>query len=589
MTKLTRTLACTIGLLFATQSPAADRAAVDAYPAFFDGPHRTLPHTHAQLDFRDNPPVTEKVEVKLLGEPGPATKAQLRVSFAKQEPLPKRIDIKLGTQTVTLTDTGQAGDEKAGDQIFTGPMLFDVPAFIKELEQRAALARKFPSVPAFHGRALIGKREVELFDPAQIKQGAVIRIPMPVGFPAIIDRDRELMVTATSVVEDPSRTFDPCSGTGSAMAPWTFGRLMQQMANQPLTGLDPAEFTRRWLRRWEVAQTVNDFNVLARPSITNTIISPWPKLPDGRLDISQAPFRLLAIVNRIDLRQNLTYGGGSAGELRFVFGAVDLNACKTNPNAGVLPFTVIFEYGVKKSSCFDLHAYAQQWHALGGLVLGSAPYNAALQTITDSVTLANADPAKPNGSALNQLRTNEIALQSPWELREFRLDPLLSGNLSQVTVKQTPDLSLNNTAVVRDYINVNQAAILNGTYQVPLEFPLGTPFLGGSSPTPFGIFWNGTPVITTLEARHLFSLGTCSGCHAGETSTVFTHVTPRPPNTPASLSNFLTGLGQPTPNPVPPPANHTFGDLERRAQDLSALVGSSCIHFIGFRPLLMTH
>lgn len=41
-----------------------------------------------------------------------------------------------------------------------------------------------------------------------------------------------------------------------------------------------------------------------------------------QLDLAQSPFRLLAIVNRVDLRENSIYGGGDAGEGRLVFGAI---------------------------------------------------------------------------------------------------------------------------------------------------------------------------------------------------------------------------------------------------------------------------
>jgi len=43
------------------------------------------------------------------------------------------------------------------------------------------------------------------------------------------------------------------------------------------------------------------------------------------------------------------------------------------------------------------------------------------------VVVRNAAPTKGNGSAINQIRTNEIALRSPWELREFTLDDQTFG------------------------------------------------------------------------------------------------------------------------------------------------------------------
>jgi hypothetical protein len=195
---------------------------------------------------------------------------------------------------------------------------------------------------------------------------------------------------------------------------------------------------------------------------------------------------------------------------------------------------------------------------------------------------ANSDPTKPNGSALNQLRTNEIALTGPWELREFQVAPKgdpLAGLLKEVTVKQTPDLSLNHTSTLVGYVSASTGTILSGTYVVPLEFPPGTHFLGGSALTPGGMFWNNgtSPTITNRQARHLFSLGTCNACHAGETQTAFTHVKPAPFGATAGLSGFLTGISVVDPADGSPTRN--FNDLQRRAADLDALVHSRCLIF----------
>src|SRR6185312_6997309 len=113
----------------------------------------------------------------------------------------------------------------------------------------------------------------------------------------------------------------------------------------------------------------------------------------------------------------------------------------------------------------------------------------------------NANPGQPNGSALAQLRTNEIELSFEWELREFHLSPT-SGFLQPAGVALTPDLSLNGSQQVADFINQNEATILTQHHDVPATFE-GQPFLGGSSINPI-TFWfaNG---ITNNDARQLFS------------------------------------------------------------------------------------
>jgi hypothetical protein len=88
--------------------------------------------------------------------------------------------------------------------------------------------------------------------------------------------------------------------------------------------------------------------------------------------------------------------------------------------------------------------------------------------------------------------------------------------------------------VLTDFINLNQSAIIAGTYVVPTTFsdPLqgfNGAFLGGSAfnagdPASPG-FWNGChPVggsclpINSNQARSDFSVGTCNGCHGRETA-----------------------------------------------------------------------
>ncbi len=277
-------------------------------------------------------------------------------------------------------------------------------------------------------------------------------------------------------------------------------------------------------------------------------------------------------------------GGGNAGEARFVFAAV-------NPSASCSPmqFTVIFEYGINKSSCGQLHAWAQAWHNLATQPLGSPAYNVLLQSITDQFSSAGANPSKPNGSALNQLRTNEIAFGGPWELREFHV--VAPGQLQQVVVKQTADSSVNNTPVVRDYINANEASLVAGTNIVPLKFPGTTHFLGGSSIDQLD-FWNGPATINNNDARQQFSLTACNACHGGETRTTFKQIAPRSPGTPAQLAAFLTG--ETIPDPAVPATQRTYNDLLRRQADLDSLVNSGCLSLgflkgLTFKPLVMTH
>lgn len=371
--------------------------------------------------------------------------------------------------------------------------------------------------------------------------GAAATCPIAVG--------RELMITAVSVVEDPVRTKWTGSLVNKNDGAWQFGRLMTAMAGTK----NPSDFVLAWLNQWSANRTVNGELVPARTAISS-IINAWPKV-GGKLDLTKAPFRLLAIVNRLDLRK---LSAGKAGEGRFVFGVLDAAG---NP----LQFTVILEYNLPGSTQADVDSWAARWHALGTLAIGTAGYNAALQKITDAFAGPNLAPTRPNGSSISQVRSNEIALSAPWQLREFGLNA--SGSLVERTVALTPQGGLNGSTKIRDFVNTNQAAILAGTFDVPLSFQ-GGPFRGGAILNNID-FWS-APGIVSNNARQKFSLNTCNGCHGAETQTGFLQISPRFLGSAAALSGFLRG--ETISDPVNPAVTRKFNDLARRANDLRTLV-----------------
>nr|WP_246357189.1 Ig-like domain-containing protein [Pyxidicoccus fallax] len=359
-----------------------------------------------------------------------------------------------------------------------------------------------------------------------------------------VDPQEELLITALSVVEDPVRT----TGSGA----WTFGALMRAMNG----GRDPSELVRNWLRTWEQDQFIGATFVPARPNIRGLVLSAWEQRSGGSgapLNFNVAPFRLLAIVNRMDLRHENEH----AGEGRFVFGVTD-------PSGNATPFTVILEYQLPGGSPEEFQRWARDWHELGRLGPSHPDYNAKLQAVTDRFTKSFVAPGRFMGGAIHQVRTNENALEFEWELREFHFN---AEGLAPAHVALTPAFFHNGSPLLRDYILQNRPAVVAETHWVP-EFFQDQPFLWGSALTPFNFFWDAPGVDS--EARHKFSLNTCSGCHAGETRTFFLHVGPRDPGQPAFLSPFLLSTA-PTPDPVTG-APRVFNDLGRRQEDLKALV-----------------
>lgn len=568
-----------------------------------------------------NPPRPDRICYEALERPTGRHNAILYVRFENDgRKLGSTINLTPEGKSIVLRDDGRGFDETAGDGSYAGLADLDLEGLDQWRDLVNEAVEDGVEVLRFSGRSITGNEPVnEVEPPGAVDPGGLNRQarrpapgsdltiapaddvcragnltslpPVLLPPPALLDPEKTLLVRDLGVVEDPTRTYDPCSGIGTPGGKWTFRYVMEQMANQQETGISAAEFTRRWLKQWEFDLSINFHLLPARTNISQRVIDPWELNSGGPgqpLDLDEAPFKLVAIVNRVDLRENLSYGSGSAGEARLVFGVLD----RSNGGCFMMPFAVIFEYGIQKDNCLDLQQWAAQWYDLNNLVLGSPAYNAALEDITEQFVTAGADPAMlPNKSALNQIRTNEIALANPWELREFRIQGpghYDSGHLRSVAVAMTPDLSFNQTSTLADFLNQNQAAILSGTYDVPLSLPSGSPFLGAGAPTPFGMIWDGAPACSSVndpEARHLFSLTTCNGCHAGETGTIFLHIDPQ--QSPAGLSGFLTGITVADPCTG---ISRDFDDLERRRIDLENLVNSPTFPpCLSFMPLRQPH
>jgi hypothetical protein len=543
-------------------------------------------------------PANHTVFVKRLKASTPEGNALLILQFENNKTGPQ-LKININKRLMVFRDDGTSGDEVAGDGKLSAVVNLDFAALtasqsrIKSLNAQAEVGLK---IPVFNGRVLVGEREMTLpLSATELQPGQEVRLEPDATF-AFIDPERSLIIRDPSVVEDPTRTFNPCTGVGTPMGKWTFGYLMQEMANQPMTGINPSTFTRLWLKHWENNLVINGWGVPARQAVKNIVITPWEQASGGvgfPLDLRLAPFKLLAIVNRIDLRGSSGYTTNNAGEARFVFGVID----RRRGACAISEMTVILEYGIDQPDCDGVINWARQWVNLSTLPLGSPVYNAALEAITEQFAKAGAAPHKVNGSALNQLRTDEfLPIQTgPWEMREFRLtmtkeDPFPpTGQLIETTVKQTPDAVMNNTNTLADYINLNCGPILTDSHIVPLTFtrslldpPLPNPpdgFLGGNSFVSPPNFWNAPGLACDPnppgDTRFKFSMATCSGCHKDETQTSFYHIRPTPFGTPALLSAFLSGpiaVNDPSGNGV----IRNFDEIKRRQIILDQIANGDC-------------
>lgn len=538
-----------------------------------------------------NPPEVESMSLTPLGN----GMGRFEVTYAdppKGFCLPKNLTLNFGERDVVQLTS------KEGTRTFTADVRIDSDdwqGYDEELGKIAASAGDEPQ-PVFDGRVKLPELELvtEPIDLVSTSSNVKKMLPLaPIVPPFAVDPERTLMVTDVSVVEDPDRTFDPCDPVGTPMGPWTFGYLMKEMANEPLTGVVPSDLVLDFLSQWTTVQTVNGQNIPPRVAMQD-VIDRWlvdsaaAGAPPGQLDLAIAPFRLMAIVNRVDLRENSSYSSGNCGEGRFVFGVLDTSTCSP------MRFTVIFEYGVNMTTCRSCKRYAKGWLKLQNHPIGSAAYLSRLEALTSVFADANTNPGKPNGNSINQIRTNENALNFQWEFREFNLMP--TGFLEHVTNKQNPREDLNATSLFDSWVNANAADICAGNYTVPDTF-MGTPFLAAHVPYDLGVFFDGSAGAASIPnrcARFQVGFGSCSGCHSDEVGAVFTHVGDsgrRFLGSPAALSGFLTGAMPP--NPVPDPADGTplrsFDDLARRQIDLWQAANVPCLPAIAFAPLQMVH
>ena len=375
-----------------------------------------------------------------------------------------------------------------------------------------------------------------------------------------IDPHRSLLITDAAVLTDPERTVDACSGSAT-LPVWSLGYLMKEMVAQR-SDVTPQELVRQWLTLFGTPQNVNGQTVAPR-NVDPVLLRPWA---ETGFDLSRIPFRLLAIVNRLDLRRGPLQVAENGGEVRFIFGAVDL-AHECRP----LRFTVIVEYGVRKKGCHALQDWARQWAALSELEFSDPRYRAGLEKLTRPLIASDPVIAKPNHSWLDQLRTNEADLGTDgvWEMREFRIDPR-KGTLRQEPLTMTPRGDLNSTPALGLFLSSIAPGLDRHDYQVPRSYPSGTPFLGAVARLPNAdTFWD-APNYGNKASRHFFSLNTCTGCHGRETNTAFVHIDPRT----GGLSGFLNGTS--VADPKDPSIVHPFAELEQRRKTLEVLINKGC-------------
>lgn len=597
--------------------------------------------------FQQLPPIADQIMIRKLKEPdNKGNTVAIMVQFQRSDKRLnelKEIPITLGDNAqLLLSDNRREGDEKPGDGIFTALMAVKPDEVINLMKRNNELIRKQKNEEVvFVNRSAVTRKLID-FDLASFDAGKTVLLTLPftsiVGSLTLPDiRKKSLMITDLSVVEDKTRTYDPCATVkGNPAGVWSFGSLITNMANQPVSGVTPKAFLIDWVNNFLFsAKTLASGDAsTVRPLSKEKLVKAWMKnsglavppaggVPEAwetkALKVEEFPVRLMAIVNRLDLRGNIGYGGvNNAGEGRFVFCFADSrSSCGAGGN-GPGTMTFILEYGIPITNCTALTNFATKWWNLRTTVFGSA-FNANLQGITEVFTKANAKASGVNKSALNHLRSNDFLpgtvniSVNPWDIRDFELDAL-TKKLKMIHPNREPMESSNGLATVP--INpVKLADMVSFANSIPFTTDINTPYTipgniqGIHAPMrvnpldDYHFRGDAGHVISPLNRRE-FSFNACSGCHKGETNNPFTHVRPRNAGSASTLSGFMTGLGSddnpgdsdvdaasfffvndPGPAPLSP---KQFNEALNRAISLEKLVfGSPCFVSTGFAQQLV--
>ncbi len=479
----------------------------------------------------------------------------MRIRYDNVTQMPQTLPVYPGTgNPIAFNDAGVAPDLMPGDRVYAAFIKEDIQAFKSAMASREASIANKGFYIDFVGHSGTMHTTLPRFDQAAFDAGAEVPLAKALIDAADCDlellRQNSLFITDLSVVEDPARTYrlyeypgnPPGPPSGNPWGCWTFGSLVHNMANPAATGVTAKVFLKEWVRQWTRDTIINGQTVAARPDVIAHLIGPWIRTARGlskyyniydnnwesEWDLCTdsalrkfAPFKLTAIVNRIDLRGNAAYSGTlkNAGETRFIFTLLD-------PEYGTVPFegdqafpgtaakrldwegmNVILEYSNVQNNLCDLRNFAQRWLDLSSFSSFGTAYNDSLEAVTAAVTTAGAGGAlKPNGSALARIRTNERLFEnvdpggneagwfnSDWQFRQFEIHPT-THLLHQAPLTNTPVQGANaldnvvntlnsdpyNTAVgtnddaqddLIDFAVTNKTKLASGNFNLPVFYP----------------------------------------------------------------------------------------------------------------------
>jgi hypothetical protein len=240
-------------------------------------------------------PLASQVEVLQLTPAAPDGRNALVImdfgDFFKSDPKGKKPSIiavngdgdaeTLRKQGIRFKDLGLFGDEKANDGIYSGlarantaQVDTDAKLYLSRLaksDSRRTLAfsgRQVAREGVFDPQSPFEKtsadRELTMVFPNSGEVSFLGR-PIPKLVPILApstDPARTLLITNLGVVQDPARTFSPCTNagvvapTGNVNGAWSLKTLLSNMANTPVTAIPAQTFVNDWLKQW-MSNSVN--------------------------------------------------------------------------------------------------------------------------------------------------------------------------------------------------------------------------------------------------------------------------------------------------------------------------------------------
>jgi hypothetical protein len=329
----------------------------------------------------------------------------------------------------------------------------------------------------------------------------------------------------------------------------------------------------------------------------------WPGLSSA--DVGDGPFRLLAVVNRMDLAGDIDERGiidaakdpRNFGEARLIFGLIDK---EHEANTGKpYPMTFIIEYRLPALDAnyrviegYDfagklfsqaewqtqMQRWGKVWRQLSAWEPGSVAYREYLAKVVarfarpeNFVALRANLEIRRDGKVEFELREWYMLKQDQWVLipRKPRDEPYACGDNADIakfvahywdSARMDLNMARVTAADPRKVIGYNIPRTVRES-PVPVGATLaGCPVNGNNVPTLFEMAApNGEEnritapfgrakedfvwkmPAATEDRRHQFAIRTCTGCHSKEAGVFGFHVLPRMPGARAELSQFLTG------------------------------------------------